>query len=381
LLQTWRGKVAAAEDKHFTILIADLDGDEDGRQTRHVRAALLAKPGLEVQLPGRLLEVADLGSQTAAQLAVERHGRKLLEAHNGDLLIWGEVRAADKELNLWFLHRAGASTLGAPSYSLTEKLSLPEDFNQELGAQLEALALASLSPATEQRGRYLVDLLKEPAEKLERLLEKGAPGLDRNQVAGLQLALGRAAVAIGEQSGDKNWLTKAVDANRQALQALAIERVPREWARAQNNLGAALTLIGQHESQTARLEEALDAYRNALQEWTRERVPLQWATVQNNLGTALLTLGEREFGTARLEEAITAYRNALQELTRERVPLDWAMTQGNLGNALWRLTEPRSRGTRASACPWTGQRPRTAWVLPLRGWVSSRRAPRGWRRP
>jgi hypothetical protein len=40
-----------------------------------------------------------------------------------------------------------------------------------------------------------------------------------------------------------------------------------------------------------------------LQEWTRERVPLDWAGAQNNLGTALQTLGARESGTVRLEEA------------------------------------------------------------------------------
>jgi hypothetical protein len=37
-----------------------------------------------------------------------------------------------------------------------------------------------------------------------------------------------------------------------------------------------------------------------LQELTRERVPLEWATAQNNLGTALKDLGTRKSGAARL---------------------------------------------------------------------------------
>jgi hypothetical protein len=86
------------------------------------------------------------------------------------------------------------------------------------------------------------------------------------------------------------------------------------------------------------------AYRAALEESTRERVPLDWAGAQNNLGNALLTLGERETGTARLEEAVAAFRAALEERTRERVPLDWAMTQNNLGIALAALGE-REAGT------------------------------------
>src|SRR5262249_29262111 len=40
-------------------------------------------------------------------------------------------------------------------------------------------------------------------------------------------------------------------------------------------------------ARAARLEEAVLAYREALKEFTRERVPLDWAAAQNNLGNAL----------------------------------------------------------------------------------------------
>jgi len=63
----------------------------------------------------------------------------------------------------------------------------------------------------------------------------------------------------------------------------------------------------------------------------RERVPLEWARAQNNLGSALYRLGERESGTAKLEEAVVAFREALKEVSRERAPLEWARTQIGLG--------------------------------------------------
>jgi tetratricopeptide (TPR) repeat protein len=107
------------------------------------------------------------------------------------------------------------------------------------------------------------------------------------------------------------------------------------------NLGNALETLGEREGGTARLEEGVSAYREALRELTRERVPLQWAKAQNNLGLALLALGGRESGTARVDEAVAAYREALQEFTRERVPLDWAMSTGNQGVALMLLAERR----------------------------------------
>ena len=72
----------------------------------------------------------------------------------------------------------------------------------------------------------------------------------------------------------------------------------------------------------------------ALEEYTRERVPLDWAVAQNNLGNALRELGARESGTVRLDEAMAAYRAVLEERTRERMPLDWAGTTSNLGLAL-----------------------------------------------
>ena len=95
-----------------------------------------------------------------------------------------------------------------------------------------------------------------------------------------------------------------------ALEERTRERVPLDWAMAQNNLGNALARLGGRDGGTARLEEAVAAYRAALEEYTRERVPLQWAMTQNNLGSALLTLGERESGTVRLAEAVAAYRAA-----------------------------------------------------------------------
>jgi hypothetical protein len=57
------------------------------------------------------------------------------------------------------------------------------------------------------------------------------------------------------------------------------------------NLGAALWKLGERESGTARLEEPVAAYHEAMTELTRDRVPLQWAMAQNNLGGSLMNTG------------------------------------------------------------------------------------------
>ena len=364
-----------APGTHFTILVSNLAGDADGRQTNLVRDIFLNEGGLDVRRTCQVVRLAAVGGSVAeAATEAMEEGRALLADWNADLLIWGEVKKADQELNLWFLG-GRESTLGAPSYSLTEKLTLPEDFESDFGAQLVAVAAASVAPATERAGTYLVELLRPVAARLERLVDNPPAGLGAERIADLHLSLALASATIGDQSGQREPLERAVVAYRAALEEWTRERVPLDWATTQNNLGNALSVLGERESGTARLEEAVAAYRAALEERTRERVPLDWATTQSNLGAALWTLGERESGTARLEAAVAAYRAALGERTRERVPLDWATTQNNLGAALWTLGE-RESGSGGSSGKTSSAAP-ASW--PSRSAVSS--APRSTRPP
>jgi tetratricopeptide (TPR) repeat protein len=359
-----------APGTYFTILVANLAGDEGGRQTRLVRDVFVGQRGLDARLTCRVVALGRDGGLSEAEAAAIDRGYRLLERWNADLLVWGEVKKADQELNLWFLNRGG-STLGAPSYSLTEKLTLPEGFSHDLGLQLEAVALAQVAPATEQAGTYLAEVLEPVAERLRRLLAAPPVEFDADQRGSLWFALGLATATLGEQKGDSAWLEEAVEAFRAALLEHTRERVPLDWGATQNNLGNALSRLGERESGTARLEEAVAAYRAALEEYTRERVPLDWAMTQNNLGNALSRLGARESGTARLEEAVEAYRAALEEWTRQRVPLDWARTQNNLGTALWALGE-RESGTarleeavqafRVALEEWTRERVPLLWA-------------------
>ncbi len=152
--------------------------------------------------------------------------------------------------------------------------------------------------------------------------------------------LGVAQMSLGKRVRGRG-LEAAVAAFREALKERTREHVPLDWADTQNNLGLALMSLGERENGTAQLKEAVAAFREALKERTRERVPLDWADTQNNLGLALVRLGEREKGTAQLKEAVAAFREALKERTRERI--DWADTQNNLGLALVSLAE-REKG-------------------------------------
>jgi tetratricopeptide (TPR) repeat protein len=326
--------------ERFVVLVADLQGDDDKRtHTRHVAAALEPYRGLDVIAIGPGPEWG-----IESREAFEAKARALLAKRQGDVLITGDVATAGKGVRLRILPadrridvEPGASEgRRAGEYALTDT-GLPLDFDRDFDAVLVALVAASVAPATERQGQYLVDMLRPAAGRLEHLCAQMPAGMNEDGRGGLWHALALAASVLGEQTGESAWLEEAVAAYRAALEVHTRERVPLDWAMIHDNLGNALSRLGEREAGTDRLQEAVAAHRAALEVLTRERVPLDWAMTQNNLGAALQGLGEREDGTQRLQEAVAAFRAALEVRTRQRVPLCWAMTQNNLGLALQTL--------------------------------------------
>ena len=69
--------IVPSEGTHFTILIADLDGDDDHlSRTKHVEAALRDQQGLEVVLVGPGSEPFEKGSRAEHQVRTESQGRE-----------------------------------------------------------------------------------------------------------------------------------------------------------------------------------------------------------------------------------------------------------------------------------------------------------------
>jgi hypothetical protein len=359
----------------FTIVVAKLEGDKDGAQTRHVIESLRHEfapvaggpqvhiaPFPEALTPGP-------GEVTAADAAAEKKGRKWLKRVNADLLVWGSVAKEHALLRLRFLPREGSGA-GSTPYSLSDKLELPADFGADLGAVLAVSAAAAINPIFEQQGRALAAVIEPVARKLAPLAANPPASFSGETKASLWSAYAMAERQVGKERGDNARLETAIAYFRKALTERPRERIPLDWAMTQNNLGTALRSLGELENGTGRLEEAATAFREALKERTRERVPLDWAATQNNLGNALSSLGERESGTEKLKEAAAAFREALKERTRERVPLKWATTQNNLGDALRCLGERQANQDRAKGCA-TLKESRAALAMALAEFIRS----------
>jgi tetratricopeptide (TPR) repeat protein len=333
----------------FAILVADLDGDADHSQTRHILQSLrtqfgeaIARGNIEVLSRSEALVIPS-GNIRNAEAAMTAKGRSWLKKQNASVLVWGEIGGRDKLLRLRLLPAEGEGA--SKAYALSEQtLELPNGFGGDLGALFAARTATAISAFYGRSGEALADLIAPFVARLKPLAEKPPASFSDETRARFWDAYAASEARLGEERGDNARLASAIAYYKKTLTIWTRDKAPRQWAATQNNLGAALSTLGERESSAARLEEAVSAFRAALTEWTRDKAPLGWAGMQSNLGVALQTLGPLESGTARLEEAVAAHRAALLELTRERVPLDWAMTQNNLGGALQRLGE-RESGT------------------------------------
>ena len=330
--------------ERFRFVLTWLRNDPAGTYTHEVEQNFYQIEGIELVRSVHIVEAS--GAADEWQPPMQERAREILNKWNADVAIVGSARSSNEgiQLSLWFVSRAGTDTLGRQEpYALT--VPLPEEFREDLGAQVAAVALCAAAPAadTEARGQVLTDGLEAVVKRIGNLLASSTITASERRAA-LHVAHGNALQTLGEREDGTERLEQAVTAYNAAVEVHTRERVPLDWAMTQNNLGAALAILGTREDGTERLEQAVTAYNAAVEVHTRERVPLDWAMTQNNLDNALQTLGEREDGTERLEQAVTAYNAAVEVHTREQVPLDWAATQNNLGAALRTLGE-REDGT------------------------------------
>jgi hypothetical protein len=97
----------------FAILVADLDGDADRGQTRHILQSLrtqfgkaVARGDIEILSRGEALAIS-AGNMRTAEEAVEKKGRAWLKEQNASVLIWGEAAARDTLFRLRFLAAEG----------------------------------------------------------------------------------------------------------------------------------------------------------------------------------------------------------------------------------------------------------------------------------
>jgi tetratricopeptide (TPR) repeat protein len=333
-----RWRVPVASGQRIGLLLACLDGDKADNSLREtVREAVKKDLGeaIEIILWPETLRLAD-GRDADAENRARGHAQKWLVLKRCDLLLWGRVKG-DKTLSLRFTPASG-DTAAAESYALTpDTLELPVKFVSNLGSAIAARVVSDMDAETSGQDR--VALMRSSAERMEPIIKTLSPAFEAKTRGSLFHSYGLVRFRIGDEAGTKDDLIAAIDAYRDALKEWTRERVPQDWAMAQNNLGNALRGLAEHESSTVRLEDAVAAFRGALEVASRENTPLLWMGARINLGIALWRLGKRTADTAHIEAAVAVTREALEEATRESYPFVWAALHDNLGNMLQMIGE------------------------------------------
>src|SRR5208337_2600387 len=180
----------------FRILVATLDHD-DSNLTEAVVGKLQGEKGIEAIKTCRVLKIEGAGERI--EEAVAKRGQEWLSWRDADVLVFGEARGKGEALNLHFLPVGRTGDFHERAFELKSGF-LKGDFSEAAAGQLQAVALATVSPATEESGKYLVETLRPVAGRLEQLIRFPPSGLSARQLADIQFALGLALGTIGDQA-------------------------------------------------------------------------------------------------------------------------------------------------------------------------------------
>lgn len=360
-------------------------------QTKHLIAALGTRKRIRVRALNKVLAVepGDRPSPTAGitkekLLTAAAVARRWLAQSGADLLIWGEIPEPGATLYLRFIPAEPENEDKPGLFGLGAALTLPVNFGPEFAELLLAVSLAAIAtqnekklPAlNEQRAESLkaaipivqhlprdlttrersavkmcfgnvlageaarrnsLDLYQMAAQTYRTALEGMARNTSPFDWAITHKHLGSVLQALGERTNDRETINAAVAAFDDALKVLTKEDAPHEWATTQNRLGLALHKLDLITGDTERLKPALTAFQSALQVFTRSETPQLWAEALNNFAQTAQVLGEQLRNPEVLEKAANACRSALEVRKKEKQPLLWAATQNNLGSALFLL--------------------------------------------
>src|SRR5581483_10422292 len=157
----------------FNIAVAQLEGDNNREAQRLILESLAEFPSVATLSFDRLI-ASEQGDREKAEGAGQERARTLLASSGADVLIWGLVlRECSKSLPklYWTSTRKVVGASWAGRYQMTETLSLPSIFWQDLTSVLALLAATSNADFTAQEGQYTADKLAPFIQRVRSLLQ------------------------------------------------------------------------------------------------------------------------------------------------------------------------------------------------------------------
>lgn len=143
----------------------------------------------------------------------------------------------------------------------------------------------------------------------------------------------------GASLRERDLIDRAVREARAASSGLDATVEPLSWGRARAVEGAALSLLAELTGDVGAAADGVDALAGALEQVAREHSPLDWARIQAGLGQALIVLGETSDNPRAFEQAVTCFDRAELVLREQPVLALRAQAAGARAMALGRQAE------------------------------------------
>jgi tetratricopeptide (TPR) repeat protein len=223
--------------------------------------------------------------------------------------------------------KAAAAAFDAPIANLTASLK-----SRSLGRGMLADLHCDRAQVLIGCGARLRDprLLHEGAAELDRLAERLDAFGEPVALSRVQSLRASARVGLGEILGRIDTIAEGVELLVQALEQVAPDHRPLDWARLQHGLAMALQSLGEGSESDRAFEQALSCYGRAL--WITRDLPALTlrGVVAQNQASCLARRAELAADPGLLNAAVEALRRGLAKLDPRRDPVGWAIAQVNL---------------------------------------------------
>lgn len=312
------------EDIQHKLLVQALDGIPGVRAISLERDLTKTMPGLTE--PGA-------SSNDDLMKRATREARSWMTAQNADLLIWGNIDATGRNLELHFTATASSPGERPGRFTALNTLTMPVDFYTDWVPLLRAVTLAAIDPRSFPQGRILRSALPAIAQTARTMGLDPSAAMEPSERASIQFCYGNVCAVCAQLEGDRSWYHTAVEAWRAAIEVAGQDQSPLTGQLYQQ-LGLVLQIIAERTNDIDCLEQAADAYRRALMHISRRKQTLDWGLVKYRLGCVLYKVDMAMGDDNALREAIHACQASRQVFNRYTHPIRWSEVSNTLAQIL-----------------------------------------------
>lgn len=327
-------RLAAAGDQRFVILISDLNFDPTGSSARAVSWAFMHHKAIERY---RTCQIVELGAALSGVAKARRNGRRLLDRHNADLLVAGDV-TPDSKVRLWFISKWTDDDPVSSSIVISSHANA-DLVIQATNVRLLAAALAAIKPLSDSSGALVVKTIQPLVSRLQTFLD-GSHALTDAQIGELEDSLGLALATIAHYTESSIDLADAINHYKRAIILIDKEASPEQWVTINRHLGNALVLLANITLDASKYDQAEPYLKEAV---LKADDPFERARARHSLAQLRSDRADSSGDVEKQIEAANEFSAALVAEDRDSYPSVWADGRNGLAVALYRIGLEKKR--------------------------------------